>query len=98
VSDVYNVLAGAALVASGATYVAAVLPLCVVVIYALQKYYLRTSRQMRHLDLEAKSPLYRQFTEAAAGVTTIRAFGWREEFINEHMKQLDHSQRPYYMM
>ena len=97
-SDVFNVLAGAALVASGATYVAAIMPLCIAVIYAIQKYYLRTSRQMRHLDLEAKSPLYRLFSEAAVGITTIRAFGRTEHVVDEHFRQLDHSQKPYYMM
>ncbi|KAI1844325.1 hypothetical protein JX266_009419 [Neoarthrinium moseri] len=96
--DVFNVLAGAALIASGATYVAAIIPLCILAVYAIQKFYLRTSRQMRHLDLEAKSPLYRIFTETAGGITTIRAFGWKNEMTTENLRQLDHSQRPYYMM
>lgn len=77
VIDVYNVIAGAALIASGSTYVAAIIPVCVVAIYYIQKFYLRTSRQMRHLDLEAKSPLYRLFTEAAAGIITVRHLGGR---------------------
>lgn len=94
----FNVIAGTALIASGATYVAAIIPLCMLVIYFIQKYYLHTSRQMRHLDLEAKSPLYRLFTETAAGITTIRAFGWSKEMSTENLRQLDHSQRPYYMM
>ena len=48
VIDVYNVIAGAALIASGSTYVAAIIPVCVVAIYYIQKFYLLTSRQMRH--------------------------------------------------
>lgn len=96
--DVYNVIAGTAIVASGATYAAAIIPLCVLAIWIIQKFYLRTSRQMRHLDLEAKSPLYRLFTETAAGVVTIRAFGWKKSITQEHMEQLHRSQRPYYMM
>ena len=47
----------------------------------LQKYYLRTSRQMRLLDLEAKSPLYSHFIESLAGLVEIRAFGWGENFL-----------------
>ncbi len=66
--------------------------------YLLQKYYLRTSRQMRHLDLEAKSPLYRLFTETAAGASTVRAFGWGGAFMAEHLGRLDRSQRPYYAL
>lgn len=96
--DVYNVIAGTAIVASGATYAAAIIPVCMLAIWIIQKFYLRTSRQMRHLDLEAKSPLYRLFTETAAGVATIRAFGWKRNLIDEHMQQLDRSQAPYYMM
>ncbi|KAI0126126.1 putative ABC multidrug transporter [Xylariales sp. AK1849] len=96
--DVFNVIAGTALIASGATYVAAVIPLCIVAIYSIQKFYLRTSRQMRHLDLEAKSPLYRIFTETATGIATIRAFGWKKEMATECLQLLDHSSRPYYMM
>ncbi|GJN86671.1 hypothetical protein PLIIFM63780_010252 [Purpureocillium lilacinum] len=96
--DVYNVVAGAALIASGATYVAAIIPVCVVAIYFIQKFYLRTSRQMRHLDLEAKSPLYRVFTETAAGIITVRAFGWKTDMANENLRLLEHSQKPYYTM
>lgn len=98
ISDVYNVIAGTALIASGATYVAAIIPFCMLAIYAIQKFYLRTSRQMRHLDLEAKSPLYRLFTETTAGIITVRAFGWKQDLMNENLQQLEHSQKPYYMM
>lgn len=97
-ADVFNVIAGTALIASGATYVAAMIPVCIAAIYAIQKFYLRTSRQMRHLDLEAKSPLYRIFTETATGITSIRAFGWQKQMATESLQQLDHSERPYYMM
>ncbi|KND86291.1 ATP-binding cassette sub-family C member 9 [Tolypocladium ophioglossoides CBS 100239] len=49
-------------------------------------------------DLEAKSPLYRQFTETATGIITVRAFGWKQELMNENLQHLEHSQKPYYMM
>lgn len=42
--------------------------------YAIQIVYLRTSRQMRLLDLEAKTPLYKQLIEIMSGVEHIRAF------------------------
>ena len=47
----------------------------------LQKYYLKTSRQMRLLDLEAKSPLYSHFLESLTGLVEIRAFGWSDNFL-----------------
>ena len=64
----------------------------------LQKFYLRTSRQLRFLDLEAKSPLYTHFTETLNGLHTIRAFGWEAEYQQEHSKRLDASQTPYYLL
>src|ERR1700712_1748572 len=64
----------------------------------IQKFYLRTSRQVRLLDLEAKSPLYTHFIESLSGLVTIRAFGWSDEFIEQNLVLLDNSQKPYYLL
>ncbi|GKT85858.1 ABC transporter [Colletotrichum tofieldiae] len=98
VLDTLVAIASAALIASGAHYFAAVIPFCILPLYFLQKFYLKTSRQMRHLDLESKSPLYTHFTEALNGVVTIRAFGWQPEFVKEQLRLLDISQGPYYLL
>ncbi|KAM5381855.1 hypothetical protein ACJZ2D_002845 [Fusarium nematophilum] len=91
-------LVQAGVVASGAKYFGAFLPLSFLTLYLIQKYYLRTSRQMRFLDLEAKSPLYTHFTETIAGLSTVRAFGWSQDFQDEGFQLLSHSQKPFYMM
>ncbi|KAK5996562.1 ABC multidrug transporter B [Cladobotryum mycophilum] len=93
-----SILTDIGIIASGAKYAAAVIPFFAVVLYFLQKYYLRTSRQMRHLDLEAKSPLYTQFTEMSSGLQHIRAFGWQSSFTTQSLQLLDYSQKPYYYM
>ncbi|RSL73721.1 hypothetical protein CEP54_000267 [Fusarium duplospermum] len=85
-------------VASGATYFGAFLPLSFLALYLVQKYYLRTSRQMRLLDLEAKTPLYTHFTEMIAGLSTLRSFGWSKAFLDEGYQLLSDSQSPFYMM
>ncbi|UZP34863.1 hypothetical protein NXS19_002679 [Fusarium pseudograminearum] len=85
-------------VASGASYFGAFLPLSFLALYLIQKYYLRTSRQMRLLDLEAKTPLYTQFTEITAGLSTVRTFGWSKELLDESFKLLNTSQKPFYLM
>ncbi|KAF4954480.1 hypothetical protein FGADI_5259 [Fusarium gaditjirri] len=85
-------------VASGASYFGAFLPVSFLALYLIQKYYLRTSRQMRLLDLEAKTPLYTQFTEITAGLATIRSFGWTNEFLDESFRMLNTSQKPFYLM
>ena len=51
------VIAQAILITVASPYVGLVFPILLIVFYFLQKFYLRTSRQLRFLDLEAKSPL-----------------------------------------
>lgn len=83
-------------VASG--YAAVSFPVWILVLYYIQKYYLRTSRQMRFLDIEAKAPLYCQFTEMMAGLTTVRAFGWQNALEKRNRFLLDRSQKPFYLL
>ncbi|GKZ18301.1 hypothetical protein AbraIFM66951_000859 [Aspergillus brasiliensis] len=91
-------LMSAIFICVGANYMAPLIPVSAIVVYLIQKFYLRTSRQLRHLDLESKSPLYTQFTETLTGLVTIRAFGWQNSFREEHQELLQRSQRPYYML
>lgn len=55
--DVANALGMAAVIATSSPYLAISYPFIFVILYGIQKFYLRTSRQLRLLDLEAKSPL-----------------------------------------
>jgi ATP-binding cassette, subfamily C (CFTR/MRP), member 1 len=86
------------LVAMGSKYMGATVIPLLLALYFIQNFYLRTSRQMRFLDLEAKSPLYRQFTETIEGIATIRASGSQEWFRREFLSLLDESQKPYYLL
>lgn len=79
-------------------YLAAVVPVLAAVLFAIQRYYLRTSRQLRILDIEAKAPLYAHFIDTIAGISTIRAFGWHLSFSGRLAEILDLSQRPFYML
>ena len=74
------------------------LPFLGVALFYLQKFYLQTSRQMRLLDLEAKSPLYTHLTETLDGIRTIRAFKWTEHVLNQNFALLDLAQRPFYLL
>ncbi|KAM0812152.1 putative ABC transporter FUM19 [Seiridium cardinale] len=78
-------------------WVALSFPLIFGVLWALQKIYLRTSRQLRHLELNSKAPLYTQFVESIEGLATIRAFGWQEQFKILNYERLNMSQRPFYL-
>jgi ATP-binding cassette subfamily C (CFTR/MRP) protein 1 len=89
---------GAILMCLSAGYFAATMPAVILLVWVLQKYYLRTSRQMRLLDLEAKSPLYSHFIESLNGLVTLRAFGWAKNFQEHNLMLLDVSQKPYYLL
>nr|AAP78734.1 ABC transporter [Alternaria brassicae] len=86
------------LIAIAAPYAAISFPIVLIAVFFVQKFYLRTSRQLRFLDLEAKSPLYTQFNEILEGLATIRAFGWQDFVGEKAMALLDRSQRPFYLL
>ncbi|KAM0531400.1 hypothetical protein ACHAQF_007900 [Verticillium nonalfalfae] len=57
VIDIFQVMGMAAVVGTASPYLAISYPIFAVVLWVIQRFYLRTSRQLRLLDLEAKSPL-----------------------------------------
>ncbi|KAK7752799.1 hypothetical protein SLS62_005141 [Diatrype stigma] len=63
----------AAVMLTSSAYLAISYPLLAGLLYVVQVFYLRTSRQLRLLDLETKSPLYSGF--AGASFVTLMAFG-----------------------
>ncbi|KAL4734230.1 P-loop containing nucleoside triphosphate hydrolase protein [Aspergillus similis] len=81
-----------------AKYLSVVVPFAGAVVYFTQKFYLRTSRQLRLLDIEAKAPLYTHFLELVRGAATVRAFGWQRSFDETCLSLLDISQRPVYLL
>jgi ATP-binding cassette subfamily C (CFTR/MRP) protein 1 len=86
------------LIAAATPPVAALAPFIAAVCYIIQRVYLRTSRQVRLMDLEAKAPLCTHFLETLAGITTIRAFGWSAKYRQRSDELLDTSQVPFYLL
>ncbi|OAR02083.1 hypothetical protein LLEC1_05009 [Akanthomyces lecanii] len=86
------------IISAGASYAAPVIPFFLMLILAIQQYYLRSSRQLRILELDTSKVLVRHFTETAAGIEHIRAFRWQEEVTNEFHASLDLTQRPFYFL
>lgn len=97
-NNLYMAIIQAILICVSTSYFAAVLPFVIFATYVLQKFYLRTSRQIRLMDLEAKAPLYTNFLETLSGLVTIRAFGWAKDMESRNMALLDASQRPFYLL
>ena len=79
-------------------YAAISFPAVILAVYGIQKVYLRTSRQLRFLDLEAKAPLYSHFADCLGGLVTLRAFGWQQAMEERNHELLDYSQRPFYLL
>lgn len=87
------------LVFVGSSYVtAAVIPFCALAVFYMATFYVKTSRQMRLLDIEAKAPLFSQSLEALGGLSNIRAYGWVEDYQRRNRIALDASQRPFYLL
>lgn len=74
------------------------IPIIFALLYLVQFFYLRTSRQMRHLDLEAKTPMIALLSETITGLEHIRCFGWEERVLDNSLRLLDNSQKPYYYL
>ena len=91
-------MASTAVILSATSYAAPLAPVILAAFYYIQRYYLRTSRQIRHLDLESKEPLYTHMSETIAGLEYIRGFGWEQATLDQGIQLLDKSQKPFYHM
>ncbi|CAI7603846.1 hypothetical protein PCG10_001957 [Penicillium crustosum] len=98
VATFFLCLAQMALIGVSSKYAAISFPFVLGILFLIQKMYLRTSRQLRYLDIEAKAPLYSHFTDCLQGLVTLRAFGWQHAMEKKNIALLDHSQRPFYFM
>lgn len=85
-------------VASSAQYAALSIPVVLVLLWVIQYFYLETSRQVRLLDLETKTPLYAKLNEMLSGVEHIRGFGWQQQTLKTSMALINDSQTPFYYM
>lgn len=67
------------------------------VLYVLyQRYYLRTSRELKRLDSVSKSPVYAHFQETLCGLSTIRAFRQQSRFNYLNGSSVDTNLKAYY--
>src|SRR3984885_14836576 len=64
--------------------------------YWIQRYYLRTSRELKRLDSVSRSPIYAHFQESLGGITTIRAYRQQARFAKENEWRVDANLRAYF--
>ncbi|UKZ46329.1 hypothetical protein TrVGV298_000530 [Trichoderma virens] len=79
-------------------YFAASLPFVITILLMIQRFYVRTSKQLRILEIEHKAPLYSHFLESINGLATIRAFGWTHPYSDKNLSLLDNAQKPSYLL
>ncbi|TLS22357.1 uncharacterized protein PpBr36_09792 [Pyricularia pennisetigena] len=87
-----------ALIMYGANYMSISLPFTLLTLWLLANFYLRTSRQLRVLELELKAPIYTLLTETMEGLSTIRAFGWQSWYRGRCHERVDGSKRAIYLL
>ncbi|KAM0237425.1 hypothetical protein ACHAP5_009017 [Fusarium lateritium] len=80
----------------GSHYTGIIMPFIFIAILLVQRFYLRTSRRLRILDIESRGPVLSQFLDFISGGPTIRAFGWTEQYISRANQALEECQKPFY--
>lgn len=76
-------------------FVIVILPLAVLYLY-IQRYYLRTSRELKRLDSVSRSPVYAHFQESLSGIATIKAYRQQNRFAMENEWRVDENLRAYF--
>jgi ATP-binding cassette subfamily C (CFTR/MRP) protein 1 len=76
-------------------FTALILPLAALYYYT-QRYYLRTSRELKRLDSVSKSPILGHFQESLMGIATIRAYRQVSRFTLENEWRVDANMRAYF--
>lgn len=76
-------------------FIALIIPLAAVY-YWIQRYYLRTSRELKRLDSVSRSPIYAHFQESLGGINTIRAYRQQARFAMENEWRVDANLRAYF--
>ena len=76
-------------------FISVILPLGALYLY-IQRYYLRTSRELKRLDSVSRSPIYAHFQESLSGMSTIRAYNQQKRFELENEWRVDANLRAYY--
>jgi len=76
-------------------FIIALVPISVVY-YFIQRFYVKTSRQLKRLQSVSRSPIFSHFSETLTGSSTIRAYSRQNYFIKQNENKVDSNQMSYY--
>ena len=69
----------------------------IVIIYVLvQRYFVRSMRQLKRLESASKSPIFSHFSESLNGVSTIRAYRVEDRFVKKFAEHVDENLLYYF--
>jgi ABC-type multidrug transport system fused ATPase/permease subunit len=66
--------------------------------WAIGTFYLTSSREIKRIDSISKSPIFQHFGETLSGISTIRAYGITNRFIEQNLSKIDNNNRPFYYL
>jgi ATP-binding cassette subfamily C (CFTR/MRP) protein 1 len=76
-------------------FIAALLPLAALYSY-IQRYYLRSNRELKRLESVSRSPIFAHFQESLGGVSTIRAFKQQQQWAYENENRVDSNLKAFF--
>ncbi|KAJ3301013.1 hypothetical protein HDU76_005897, partial [Blyttiomyces sp. JEL0837] len=79
------------------TFIVAFIPIAIVY-RNMTQIYLLSSRELKRLQSVSRSPIFSLFSETLNGVTTIRAYGQTQRFMNLNYEKLNTYRRTFYLL
>ena len=61
-----------------------------------QRFYVASSRQLKRMESVRRSPIFNHFLESIQGASTIRAFGYQQQFVGDNAMKVDFNQVAHY--
>ncbi|KAI0401067.1 putative ABC transporter [Xylaria palmicola] len=98
VTQILKLLVQVIVLCKAQKWLALSLPACAILVYWVQKVYLRISRPLQYLKLQSQAGMFSGFLETIDGLDIIRAFGWSRAATQDNIRCIDNSQRPEYLL
>ncbi|XP_032851218.2 ATP-binding cassette sub-family C member 10 isoform X1 [Tyto alba] len=92
-ANMYGLLGMLVIITCGLPWIGLVLLPLAALYFSIQRYYRRTSRELKRLYSVTLSPIYTHFSETLSGLSSIRAMRATERFELENQLHLEQNQR-----
>ncbi|XP_059683666.1 ATP-binding cassette sub-family C member 10 [Gavia stellata] len=92
-ANMYGLLGMLVIITYGLPWIGLVLLPLAAVYFSIQRYYRRTSRELKRLYSVTLSPIYTHFSETLSGLSSIRAMRATQRFELENQLRLEQNQR-----